>query len=236
MKDTKPKQIKTKASDVIILAVLAYLALQIQPLVNYLIVWTPLIDTFRLNDKIWTLIMHVVCMAAWVGVAWWLMHMSKVECGYNVIERTKAPSKTRLIIAAAISVAVSAAMIIFAGGFSVPYAIKGIGDLLYTVEYYIFLLVNAAMFVLVMAFGQKFGDVAFGESYIPYGGIMLGLGMALTNIISGFSAGMNADIWDVLLSAAIVFVYAVVYGAIYVITEKKPLYAFPFVALIFVLI
>lgn len=236
MKDTKPKQIKTLASDMIILAALAYLALQIQPLVNYIIVWTPLIDTVRLNDKIWTLIMHVVCMAAWGGIALLLMHMSRVDCGYKVIEGAKAPSRIRLIVAAAISVAVSAAMIIFAGGFSIPYAINGIGDLLYTVEYYIFLIVNAAMFVLVMAFGQKFGDLAFGESCIPYGGIVLGLGMALTNIISGFSAGVDVNAGDVLLSAAIVFVYALVYGAVYVITEKKPLYALPFVALIFVLI
>ena len=227
----------TKASDVIILAVLAYLSLQIQPIVNYLIVWTPLIDTVKLDDRLWTVIMHVICVLVWVGVAFWLANLSRIDCAFPIKLKEKAPNRARLVIAGAIAVVFSAAMIIFAGGFSVPYKINGLVDFLCTVEYYLFLLVNAAVFVLVMIFGQKFGDLAFGKEHIPFGGIVLGIGMAATNIINGISKmGDDGSIWMVLISAAVVFVYAMIYGTIFVVTEKKPLYAFPFVALIFVLL
>ena len=237
MKDTKTVKNKTKASDIIILALIAYLALQIHPIVNYLIVWTPLIDTVKLDNRLWTVIMHVICMAAWAGIALWLLHLSRTECHYPISLKDKAPSAARLCIAAAVAVAFSAAMLIFAGGFVLPYEIGGFTDVLCTAEYYIFLVANSAVFVLIMIFGQKFGDLAFGESNIPWGGIILGIGMAVTNLISGFSSmGEGGSAWAVLVSALVVFVYALVYGAIFVITEKKPLYALPFVALIFVLL
>lgn len=237
MKKKSTVKSKTKASDVIILAFFAYLTIQIYGIVNYLIVWTPLIDTVKLDNRLWTVIMHVICMALWAAIALWLMHMSQIDCDFPVKLKDKAPSKARLGIAAAIAVIFSALMLIFAGGFSLPYKINGIVDLLCTVEYYIFLIANSALFVLVMVFGQKFGDVAFGENNIPYGGIVLGVGMALTNLISGFSSmGENGSVWTVLVSALAVFIYAMIYGIIFVVNEKKPLYALPFVAFIFILL
>lgn len=237
MKNKTVKKIKTKASDMLILAIFAYLALQIQPLVRYAIVMTPLIDKVPLGDKLWTLILNVVCVACWFLLSLWFMKLSRLECGYDVTAREARPSKVRLLIAAGISVAFIAAMLIFAGGFSFPYAVKGVTDLLYTAAYYVFLIVNAAMFVLVIAFGQRFGDIAFGGKYIPWGGIVLGVCMAVSNLISGFSSlGEGGSPWMVLLSAAVVLVYAIIYGAVYLTVEKKPLYALPFVAFIFVLL
>ena len=241
MKETKiinkPQAKKTKASDVIILAIFAFLSLQIVPILNYVIVWTPLIDTVKLDDRLWTVILHLISEAVWVGLGFWLVHLSRTECGFNIEFKAKAPSAVKLIIAAAISVVFTACMLIFAGGFSIPYEIKGAVDLICTVEYYIFLIVNAAVFVAVMVFGQKFGDVLWRESNIPWGGIVLGVGMAISNLIGGFSNMTEGDsVWMVLLSAAVVFVYAAIYGVIFVLAEKKPLYALPFVALIFALL
>ena len=236
-KPLNSQKTKTKASDMLILVILSYLSLQIQPLVNYLIVWTPLIDNLPLRDKLWTLILNLVCILAWVGLAAWFMKLSRTECDYNVTEKCERPSNVRLYIAAGISVVFTALMVIFAGGISLPYQIGGVMDVVYTLAYYVFLIFNAAMFVLVIAFGQKMGDVAFGDRNIPWGGIALGTCMAVSNIVSGISQiGEKVTLWMVLLSALVVLAYALIYGAIYVAVGKKPIYALPFVAFIFILL
>ena len=236
MSDKTQKKIKTKASDMLVLAILAYLALQVQPVIKYLIVMTPLIDNLPLNDKLWTLILNTLCVAAWFGLGFWFVRMSKNECGYQVIRKEDRPSTVRLCVAGAVAVAFIAPMLIFAGGFLFPYKIQSVLDVLYTAAYYVFLVANAGMMVLVVAFGQKFGDIAFGGRLIPWGGITLGAFMAVTNLISGFSSLDGGSPWGVLVSAAVVFAYALVYGVIYIAVERKPLYALPFVAFIFVLI
>ena len=233
----KPKNKKTKASDIIILALFAFLSLQILPIANYLIVWTPLIDKVKLDDRLWTVIMHAVCVGLWIALALWLAKLSKKECNFPIVLKESAPSLARLGLATAVTVVFSALMIIFAGGFSLPYEPKGAVNILCIAEQYIFLAFNAAVFVLVMIFGQKFGDLAFKKKNIPWGGMVLGVGMAVTNLISGLpSIGEEGAVWSVLISAVAVFLYATVYGVIFVITEKKPLYAWPFVAIIFILL
>jgi len=220
----------------LILAIFAFLSLRIQPLFTYIIEMTPLIDNLPLNDKIWTLILNLACVGAWYGLGVWFMWLSRTECDYDVMKKSKRPSNLRLGIAAAISGIFVSLMIIFAGGFSFPYKILNLLDVVYTVFYYFFIAVNAAMIVLVITFGQKFGDLAFGGKTIPWGGIVLGAGLALTNLIMGFTYLDGGSPWEVVLSAAIVFAYALIYGAIYVVLEKKPIFAYPFVAFIFILL
>ena len=68
MANNKVKAKKIKASDMLFLAVIAYLCQLVEPIIHYVIKWTPLIDNVPLGDKWWTLILRVLCCAVW-GIA-----------------------------------------------------------------------------------------------------------------------------------------------------------------------
>ena len=80
--------------------------------------------------------------------------------------------------------------------------------------------------VLVMALGQKWGDllVKKGNKFIPFGGIVLGVCMMLVNIITG---GFS-------LTALFVLGIQLVYGMVFVFAGKNALIAAPFIYLMFV--
>ena len=230
-------KVKTKASDLFILSLFAYLTLLVQPVVNYLIVWTPLIDNLPLGDKLWTLIMNIVCIIAWALLGYWLISLGKKECGYDVFEKCTPPGKMNIIAAAAVAVAFVGLMLLLGGGFYLPYGSEGCMGVVYTPVYYVFQIFHACVLTMVIAFGHKAGDVAFGERRFPYGGAVLGICMAVYNLISGFSSvGSGAAPVDVLISAAVVLCCALVYGTVYLLIGKKPIYAAPVIAIMFLLI
>ena len=225
---------KGKASDLLIIALFAFLSLLIQPIVEYFIVWTPIIDNVPLGNHVWTLIMNLICIAAWLGIGFWLTRLAKKECGYDIFQKTSPPSAKRLLIALGIAAVFVAVMYILGGGLSLPYTIGGFTDVLLTVVYYLFQIAHASVLVLVIATAQRAIDTVKPCRFIPFGGIALGVCMAISNLISGFSA--NGEPLMVLLSAAVVFVCALFYGAVYVAADKKPLYAAPIIIVMYVLI
>ena len=224
---------QAKTSDLLIIALLAYLALLVQPIAEYIIVWTPLIDDLPLGDDIWTLIMNLICISAWAGIGLWLVRLSKKECGFDIFQKTTPLSTPRLLISLGIA-AVFAVIMLLLGGLSFPYTICGFTDVILTIVYYLFRIAHASILVLVIVTAQRGLDIAKPNQYIPFGGIALGTGMAISNLISGFSS--NGEPIMVLISAAVVFVCALFYGAVYVAAEKKPLYAAPIIILMYVLI
>lgn len=225
---------KGKASDLLIISLFAFLSLLIQPVVEYFIVWTPLIDNIQLGNQIWTLIMNLICIAAWIGIGYWLTRLAKKECGYDVFQKPSPLSTPRLLIALGIAAVFVAVMCILGGGLSLPYAIGGFTDILITIVYYLFQIAHASVLVLVIATAQRAFDMTREIKYLPLGGAALGVCMAVLNLISGFSA--NGEPLMVLLSAAVVFVCALFYGAVYVAADKKLAYAAPIIVIMYVLI
>lgn len=239
--NTQKKAVKTKASDMFILVLFAYLTLLVQPIVQYIIQWTPIIDRIPLGDALWSLIMHVVCIAAWTGLALWLMKLSRKECGYEVLEKTEKPEPWRLATAggiAALFVAASVIVDIFIGEeFSLPIAVGGAFDVLRLAVYYIFLAFNVGMFILVIAFGQKACEVATGKRRVPWGGIVLGACLTISKLISGFMNMTSAeDIPWIILSAVVSLVCAVLYGTVYKVLGNRTLYAAPFIIIMYIML
>ena len=54
MANNKVKAKKVKASDMLFLAVVTYLCLMVEPILRYLIMWTPLIDNVPIGNMWWT--------------------------------------------------------------------------------------------------------------------------------------------------------------------------------------
>ena len=223
--NTKTKKIKIKASDMLFLATLAYLSQFIENIFHELIQWTPLIDVLPLGNAWWTLILRVLCILSWGGVIYLIVRSSK-KCGYDPVEKIKGVKPLEWIIPVIVTVAFVGYFVWSDGGVGVLWsAIKNMGGFIGTVSYLIFLAFQVALMILVIALAQKGGELLFPKAwrYIPFGGIFLGVCMLIVHLISG---------GDPLISL-LVLAIQVLYGAVYVISGKRAILAYPFVYLMF---
>ena len=218
---------KTKASDIFVLAILSYLLLLV----------SPLFESFLSgNNWIATVILRVLCIAIWGACALGIVHTARKECSFNLINVKEKPSVLQWILAAAVTVAF-AAYCIWDDHASIPSMIEAI-DYVNVITYYAVMVAQSVIITLVIALGQKFGDMAVGKGkYIPYGGIILGLCWGIANIFSNLSYISEGlvDFPDVLVSALIMLAYGLVFGVIYLLIGKKTVYSLPLIAVAFVL-
>lgn len=206
--NTKIKKIKTKASDMLFLAVLAYLACAaVYPLIEYLIVWTPLIDTIQIGNKAWTAIAQIVSCLAWGASAYFIWRASK-KCGFDPVGAINKPKAIEWTVLISGTVVFAAVFVIIDKGFAGIVANVRSG-----VMYLIFMAVQVAIRCLVISLAQKWGELAFPKwsGYIPYGGIVLGLLMFTVNLISGGGE----------ITALILFAIHLYFGALFTFSGKK---------------
>ena len=230
VKNTKTKKIKIKTSDIFFLATLAYLSQFIENVFHDLIQWTPLIDVVPLGYWWWTLILRVLCVLSWGAVIYFIVKSSR-KCGYDPIEKVKDVKPLEWIIPAVITLIFVGYFVWSDGGLGVLWSgLKNMGGFFGTVSYLVFLALQVALMMLVIALAQKGGELLFPKAwrYLPFGGIFLGGCMLIVNLISGLSSGA-LNVWVMLLLLAI----QVLYGAVYVITGKRAILAYPFVYLMF---
>ena len=90
------KKVKTKASDLLVLAILAYLLTLIAPLLS------AIVNPYSLVANI---IANVICAAAWTLGAWALVRTAKKECGFNVSSTEEKPTLLNWILVSAATVA-----------------------------------------------------------------------------------------------------------------------------------
>ena len=227
---TKTKKIKINASDLLFIATLVYLSQFIENLFHDLIQWTPLIDVLPLGNVWWTLILRLLCIAAWSGVIY-LAVKSSQKCGYGPVEKVKNVKKSEWIAPIVIALLFSAYFVWSDGGIAILWAkLKNMGGFIGTVSYPIFLAFQVALVVLVIALSQKAFETIFPRAwhYIPFGGLFLGVCMAIVNLISGISSG-GVDALVLLF----MLVIQTVFGVVYVLTGKRSVLAFPFIYLMF---
>lgn len=220
--------VKTKASDMFFLSVIAYLLTLTAPILGNFI---------NQNDFVAILITRVIVMAAWIFGAWGLTRSSKKECGFDLLDKAAKPSTLQWVLASLATVAFIAYCIIDgADDYSAAFqSLKTASDYVYFITYYIMNAVQACVITLIIAFAQKGGDMAIGlGKYIPYGGIALGLCRAIANLFAN-AEYFSMDPSGFLLSALWMLIYGIVFGVIYLLIGKKPLYALIFIAPAFVL-
>lgn len=212
------------------LATLAYLAQFVENIFHDLIQWTPLIDVVPLGNTWWTLILRALCVLSWGGIIYLIVRSSR-NCGYDPVEKMKDVKPFEWVIPAIITIAFVGYFVWSDGGLGVLLsALKNMGGVVGTVSYLVFLAFQVALMMLVIALSQKGGELLFPKawSYIPFGGLFLGICMLIVNLITGISSG-GLNVWVMLLLLAI----QILYGAVYVLSGKRAILAFPFVYLMF---
>ena len=220
--------VKTKASDMFFLAALAYL----------LTLAAPIFNSFApQNNVVVALILRIVCMAIWAFGAFGLVRTAKKDCGFEVIDVKNKPSALQWILASVLTVAFIVYCVIdgaeeYASAFR---SFKNASDIIYFVSYYIMNAVQACAVALIVVFAQKGGDIAFGlGKYIPYGGIALGLCWAIAQLFTSLEF-INFNVFSMLISMLWMLAYGVIFGVIYLLIGKKPIFALPLIAVAFML-
>jgi hypothetical protein len=221
-------KVKIKASDMFVLAILAYLLTLIAPLFG---------SFANPNNFVATLILRAVCMAAWILGAWGLAHTSKKECGYDIIDKANKPTALQWILTAALTV-LFVAYCVIDGWVEITTAFKNlktVSDYLLFITYYIMNAVQGLVITLIVVFAQKaFEKVCRIGKFIPFGGIVLGLCWAVASLL-GSTDLMIPTLENILVPALWSLAYGIVFGVIYLLSGKKALYALPFMAVAFTL-
>ena len=218
---------KTKASDMLVLAALAYLLTLVAPFLN---------GFAPANNLVVSLILRAVCIAAWVFGAWGLVITAKKECGYNVVDKNDKPSTLQWILTAVVTV-VFLAYCTIDGLDSIQNTLATLevaSDYVYFITYHIMNVAQALVVTLIVVFAQKAGDKLGLGKYIPYGGIALGLCWAVVSLI-GSTDLIFPTVGNILIPALWRLAYGIVFGVIYLVSGKKPIYALPFMTVAFVL-
>lgn len=87
--------------------------------------------------------------------------------------------------------------------------------------YYLF---EAGLILLVIVFGQKYGELKFKKDNIPWGGIFLAITWGLVHILTqGFATGVYA------------FVMSIMYGLIFILLSKNSRLSYLIITIIFIL-
>lgn len=220
--------VKTKASDMFFLAALAYLLTLVYPILG---------NFTNQNDLVAMVITRVISMAAWIFGAWGLIISAKKECGFDILVKDPKPTALQWVLASVATVAFIVYCIIDGASnyISAFQSLVSAEDYVYFITYYIMNAVQACVITLIIALAQKGGDIAFGlGKYIPYGGILLGICWAAVNLLGNISY-FSMDPSGFLISALWMLIYGIVFGVIYLLIGKKPLYALIFIAIAFVI-
>ena len=232
------RTVKTKASDMLLLAVLAYLLLLIEPIFKS-IVYDNLYYLIPLGGYGWTFVHRLVCIAVWVFGAIGLIKMSEKNCAYAPFElKTEDNEKPSALQWALIS-ALSAGLVlffIFDNMDKLKHYIGLLGSASENISFvmnYIFLAVEGLVIAVIIAFGQKFGNIAFGKGkWIPYGGIVLGLCWVIMGIFSTFESWSTYFDWKFLVG---MMVYGIIFGLLHIIMGSRLKYSAPFIIIVFMM-
>lgn len=106
-------------------------------------------------------------------------------------------------------------------GFISLYGPKGIITFIFQYIYYI---TESFLIYIIIAFGQKWGELRFNKHRIPWGGVICGITWDLVHILT---KDITTGIFRLLIS--------ILYGITYLIMNKHFLLSFLFIALMFIL-
>ncbi|MEK3758788.1 hypothetical protein MKZ07_10105 [Paenibacillus sp. FSL P4-0338] len=211
---------KIGASDYLALALYAFAGFGLEIVLSMLL---PSILGVRSSE--YTLIHHCIhwgltCLL-WGSMALFLIRLSKRKYDFDMMNLHAAPDAKEWLLAVVVSVIAIAATTIVWEGFKPVQEYKDAVRFVFQNIYYLF---EAALILLTIAFGQKFGETLFKRDRLPYGGIFLALTWGLIHILlQGGATGVYA------------FFMSLLYGTIYIMLRKNVRYSYLVIAVVFVL-
>jgi hypothetical protein len=146
----------------------------------------------------------------WAILAIILVKVSKQRFSFDLFGKIQSIKPIQWA-GVALCFAISLAISYFAwGGFKVVIEFQNLGPLLFAFQY-IYYMAETLLFVLIIAFGQKAGEIWFKKPAIPYGGIIVALTWGLVHILTQGSlfVGLYSAFLGLLL------------GLVYLLLNKK---------------
>ena len=228
------KELKEKASPYLGMALLPFVFLGLELLVLFIeslfygtMDFTEVID----HHGVFASLIHwgATCLV-WVTGAWFLYFLSKRK-GYNIFENnSKAPPMNWIIVSALLVLSIIASYLTLDMRFK-PVAefaemINRFGNqaTLAFIGQYIYYIVESALFLTIVVFGQKFGEIIIKKTNIPWGGILCGLTWGLGHILT-------QDVFTGIYAAA----GSIAYGVVYLLLNRNVRLTYPVIALMFML-
>ena len=226
---------KEKASPYLIMALLAFMILGLEIailLIESLFYGT--MDLFGLLEQrgIYPLIIHwgLTCLV-WATGAWVLYERAKKR-GFNILEnKSKVPVFNWVIVCILFAISVISSYISWDmrlkpiaefTGMSARVGEQAIFTFIAQYAYYLF---ESVLFLIIIAFGQKYGELLLKKDKIPWGGVLCGLTWGLLHTFT------QGSLFVGLYSA----VGALIFGGVYLLLKKNVRYTYPVIALMFML-
>ncbi|WP_150267512.1 hypothetical protein [Paenibacillus tepidiphilus] len=214
------EQKKIGASDYLALGLYAFAGFGFEVVLSML-----LPSILGVGSSEYTLIHHcihwVLTCILWGSMALFLIRLSRKKYAFDIMKLNEAPDSKGWLLAVVTSVAAIAVTTIVWGGFKPVQEYKGIIESVVQNIYYLF---EAALILLTIAFGQKFGETLLKRGSLPYGGIFLALTWGLIHILlQGSLTGVYA------------FFMSILYGTVYILLNKNTRYSYLMIAIIFIL-
>lgn len=170
-------------------------------------------------------ILHwVMTCLLWAGLSYLLIHIAKKKYAFDIFAfRNSMGLGGWLICLGLLTVSVVVSVMSWQG-------IKVVKELMYNgwlkfMFQYIYYFVETGLFLLIIVFGQKAGELWFRERQVPWGGLLVGLTWGL---VHAFTKG------DVLVGA-LSCLSGLMYGVVYLICKKNLYFAYPLIFLMFAL-
>ena len=196
----------------LLLALGAFLGLALEVIHAY--GWEPLVYggiSYR-DYAVWQAALHsIITCLTWLGAAYLLIRVAQNRLGFEIFEKS-GKMKFLQIIAVCLSVILSIVMSYLDwDGFKVVKEFQSNGWLRFIFQY-IYYIVETAMFLLIIVFGQKAFDLWTKKKNVPWGGIVCGLTWGISHVISrGFF-----DIGNGIFS----MINGFMFGAAYLLTNR----------------
>ncbi len=207
---SKTNETKITGSAFLYLALYAFAGLGLELLLVLLIephFWGTGMDGF---DTAQSIIHWAVTCAMWGVTAFLLIRTSKEQYGYDVCAYNKPIKPVGWLVCAAAVTVCAVLSVVSWNGFKVLMEYESRGALLFVFQY-VYYAFEALLILLIIAFGQKAGELCFSRPLVPWGGILAAITWGLMHILS------KGSVADGLLSMAGGFLY----GIIYVATQKR---------------
>lgn len=215
---------EVKGWDYLSLSLLAFGGLGLEVLLAFLI--EPMLFGSRMQD--WTttqnIIHWILTCIVWGIMTLLLVRNAKKNYGFNALGDSKKLKLWQwLVIVVCVVISLIMSYIDW-NGFKVVKEFQYNGWLKFIFQY-IYYVFETALVILVIIFGQKAGDKLFNNVNIPYGGIVVALTWGLVHTLT------KGDLM-VGISCA---VSGVLYGVVYLLSNRNVKIAFPFIAIMFML-
>jgi len=152
-----------------------------------------------------------------------LIKTAKKKYYFDVMDFHDKIDRNRLLIAVALAILGIVTEMILEGRFKPVYEFEKLAFVEFIFQY-VYYLFEVAIFILIIIFGQKFGEMIFRNTKIPWGGFMLSLTWGGVHF---FTQGIETGI--------ALLIYAVLYGTIYLLVKKNFKLSYLLIACMFLL-